>query len=226
MAPCLLLPGCVDGPLFELKKLNPIIQQQWKKDRAIAPVFSQRVEEIRYTKSRFKYMSEEEQTKYVATLSSILPNETSPEIRREIVLALAAVTPRQEAINAIAGQSTDKNDKVRLVVAKALRTGSSPEATSALLAMAKTDKDQRVRLAAIESLGSHRGDDVKQFLVTQLNDRSPGVQHSTTVALKELTGKDLGGDVGQWKKFMAGEEVEERTASLPEVFQNMIPTWR
>jgi len=39
--------GCADGPLYELKKLNPVIQSQWKKDRERGPVFSQRVDEMR-----------------------------------------------------------------------------------------------------------------------------------------------------------------------------------
>ena len=34
--------GCVDGPLYELKKLNPIYQRQWKEDRDRGPVGQRR----------------------------------------------------------------------------------------------------------------------------------------------------------------------------------------
>jgi HEAT repeat protein len=215
--------GCVDGPLFHLKKLNPVIQSQWKKDRELGVVFSQRVEEMQLVKKRFPTMRDDEQAKWVKIIADTIADETSSEIRREGVQALAQVSQRPEALNAIMTLSNDKAEKVRLAVARGLRERPNLESTKTLLTMAKTDKSSNVKLAAIESLGSHRSDDVKEFLTQSLNDRSPGVQRYTAVALKELTGKDLGEDVSQWKRYMAGDPIENKSVSIAESIQSMLP---
>jgi hypothetical protein len=218
--------GCTDGPFFELKKLNPVIQRQWQKDRERGPVFSQRVEEFRTLKSQLKTMPDEEQAKWVNTISTIVASETSPEIRREAVLALTPVIARPEATATIVRLAQDKNDKVRLAVAESLRNHVSPETTQTLLALATSDTDANIRGAATHSLGMHKSDDVKQFLAKQLNDRSQAIQYQATLALKDLTGKNFEGDVSLWKRYLDGEPVEPTVPSLAESIQSYIPFLR
>jgi len=220
------IAGCVDGPLFELKKLNPVIQSQWRKDRERGPVYSQRVNEMRLVGSSFKSMSEQEKAKWINTVSSIAQTETSPEIRREAVLALSEVIDDPTATTTVIKLAQDKNDKVRLAAAQALRNQVSPEATQTLLALASSDSDQNVRFAATEMLGKHRSDEVKQFLTKQLSDRSPAAQFNASLALKEFTGKDFKGDVELWKRYMGGEDVQPPTPTFTETVQSFNPLRR
>ena len=113
--------GCTDGPMFQLKKLNPYIQHQWKKDREKVVVFSERIEEIQLLRSQIASMPAPEQEQWVSELESMLKKETSPEIRRESIQVLEVVHHRPDAIAAIAPYSKDKNEKVRLAVVDALR---------------------------------------------------------------------------------------------------------
>ena len=217
------LLGCVDGPLYELKKLNPVIQSQWKKDRERGPVFSQRMDEMRLLGRRFPSMPLEEQTKWVGTISSVVQTETSPEIRREAVLALSQAIEQPGATQAIMKLSQDKNDKVRLAVSQSLRKQVTPETTQTLLAMATSDKSESVRLAAVESLGSHKTNDVKQFLAKQLSDRSHNMQYSASLALRDFTGKDFKGDIPMWKRYLDGENVEPNEPTLYEAVRPYLP---
>ncbi len=218
--------GCIDGPLYELKKLNPVIQSQWKKDRERGPVFSQRVDEMRLVGRQFPTMPVEEQAKWVNTISSVVQTETSPEIRREAVLALSKVLQQPGATEAVIKLSQDKNDKVRLAVSQSLRRQVTPETTQTLLAMAASDKSESVRLAALESLGPHKTDDVKQFLAKQLGDRSPAVQYHASLALREFTGKDFKGDITMWKRYLNGENVEPKATTFYEAVQPYLPFTR
>lgn len=218
--------GCIDGPMFQLKRLNPVIQNEWKKDRERGPVYSQHVEEMRWVKQRFRSMTSEEQLNWINTINGFVEKESSPELRREAVLALGEVVERPEATGTIINLAKDRNDKVRLEVSKVLKKYPSPETTKTLLALAAADTSQSVRLAATESLGTHRSDEVKQFLSKQLNDRSPAMQYHASLALKDFTGKDFKGDVSLWKRYLAGEEVEPPTASLAESMQSYIPFLR
>jgi len=225
---CLVLPalGCTDGPFFQMKKLNPYIQSQWRKDRQKAVVFSQRVDEMRLLQRQFASMPDEEQTRWVRQLDSILKTETSPEIRREAVLALERVSQRQDAVATIASLSKDKNEKVRLAVASALGNHDNPQASSALMAMAQTDASTNVRLVATKALGKHPTEEVRAFLASRLEDRSPAMQYQASLALKDITGKDYGGDIESWKRFLQGEDVPEPRPSLADSLQSMLPTFR
>ena len=218
--------GCVDGPLYELKKYNPVIQSQWRQDRERGPVFSQRVDEMRLVARQLPSMPPDEQTKWVNTISSIVQTETSPELRREAVLALTTVIQLPLAAETVMKLSQDKNDKVRLAVSKSLRDQMTPESTQTLMAMAKSDKNESVRLSAVESLGPHKSEEVKQFLAKQLSDRNPAMQYSASLALKDLTGKDFKGDVSLWKRYLNGENVEPKELTFYEAMQSYNPFTR
>ena len=223
---CLALPsiaGCVDGPLYELKKLNPIIQQQWREDRERGPGYFQRVDEMRLLASQFPSMEPQERAKWINFLSTLAPTETSPEIRREAVVALSQVIQEPGSAEAIMKLSQDKNEKVRLEVAKSLRSHVTPETTQTLLAMASSDSSDNVKLSAIRALGPHKSDEVKQFLAKQISKSNPAYQESASVALRDFTGKDFRGDVGLWKRYLNGENVEPTEPTLYEAVRPYLP---
>ena len=209
-----------------MKKLNPYIQSQWRKDREKAVVYSQRVDEMRLLRRQIVSMPTEEQSYWITQLSNILKNETSPELRRESVLVLQQVMDRQDAVAAVTPLIQDKNDKVRLTVAQTLGTHPNPEAASALMSMAQSDSSRVVQLAATESLGKHPSNEVRQFLASKLEDRSPAMQYQASLALKSITGKNYGGDIDAWKRYLAGNDVPEPKASLADSMKSVIPLWR
>ncbi len=220
------IPGCTDGPFFQMKKLNPYIQSQWRKDREKAVVYSQRVDEMRLLRRQISKMPVEEQTRWIAKLTDVLQTETSPELRREGVMVLQEVMDRQDAVAAVTPLIQDKNDKVRLAVAQTLGKHPNPEAASALMTMAQSDTSRVVQLAATESLGKHPSEEVRRFLASKLEDRSPAMQYQASLALKSITGKNYGGDIDAWKRHLAGEEVPEPKGSLANSMKSIVPMWR
>ena len=215
------ISGCTDGPFFQLKKMNPYIQSQWKKDREKTVVYSQRLEEMRLLKRQLPSMTEEEQAHWVATIDDVLKNETSPSLRREAVLTLAVVSKRTDALHAIVPMAQDKNESVRLAVVHALQKNNTPDSTTTLLSLAQSDGSNNVRLTATKSLGQHKTDEVRRFLANKLEDRSTAMQYSASLALNEFTGKNYGGDIEAWKKYLQGDEVPEPPVSIAERMQSM-----
>jgi hypothetical protein len=207
--------GCVDGPLFALKKANPYYRSQWKEDSEKGIVFSERQAEVRLLRSQISGMTSDEQMLWVSKLAQVYDYETSPELRRDAVLALGA-TQHPDAEAPLIRACSDKNDKVRMAACKAMAGRDSAASSQMLASVAQSDKNMSVRLAAIRSLGTYQSDDAKAVLRKSLDEKSPALQYEATVALKEMTGRDFGGNVENWRQFMDGQTVEERTMTLAE----------
>ena len=47
------------------------------------------------------------------------------------------------------------------------------------------------------------------------------MQYSASLALKEQTGKNYGGDIEAWKQYLKGDEVPEPPVSIAERMQSM-----
>ncbi|MCY2976898.1 MAG: HEAT repeat domain-containing protein [Planctomycetota bacterium] len=221
------MTGCLDGPLYGLKRANPYYQSQWRKDTEKGPTFTQRTEEMRLLKSQLATMPPEEQAKFTKTASDVYRYETSPEMRREAVMALAN-SPTPEADATLMKACSDRSDKVRIAACKALKSRQSDDAAKMLSTVAQTDESMSVKLAAIESLGAYRNESAKTMLRQSLDEKSPAMQYQATVALREMTGRDFEGNVESWKQFLdagggpeSGEQV--RQASLPERMMESIP---
>lgn len=220
LLPC-ILSGCIDGPFFHLKKINPYIQEQWQADREKVIVFSERIDELRLLRTQIASMSPQEQTEWISKLDEILQSETSPEIRRETVLTLEKVQQRPEALAALTPLSKDKSEKVRMALVAALRQNKDQLATNTLIAMSSSDPSNNVKLSATRALGSHPSEEVKLFLGSKLEDRNIAMRFQASQALGELTGKRYGGDIDAWRQYIAGEDVPEPKASLAKSLESM-----
>ena len=207
--------GCVDGPMFALKRANPYFRSQWKADAEKGIVFRERQEEIRLVRSQIDSMTSDEQAHWAVELAKVYDYETSPELRRDAVMALGN-TMHPDAEAALIRACADKNDKVRMAACKSMSGRKSAAASQMLATVAQSDKNTSVRTAAIRSLGSFQTDDAKAILRKSLDDKSLAMQREATVALKTMTGKDFGGNVENWRKFLDGQPVEEPTATVAE----------
>jgi HEAT repeats len=217
---CCACLGCTDGPFFQMKKLNPYLQNQWKKDREKTVVFSQRVEEMRLLRSQIQGMEPAEQADWISKLDEIVEKETSPELRREAVLTLERVNQQPKAVEILSRLSKDKNDKVRLAVVSSLSNSRENVATGVLLAMASSDANTNVRLTATRALGKHDNPQVREFLGKQLDERNIAMRYQASQALEEMTGKRYGGDIDAWREYLAGNDVPEPKASIAESLES------
>lgn len=206
---CVALVGCTDGPLFQLKKMSPWHQREWRRDRDLGPTYSQRLEELMLLKSRMAYMPPEEKAKWALTLEKITTSDTSPEMRAQAVQALA-MADCEATVRGLHAASTDKVEKVRLAACQAWGTLKNDNARDMLLSLAKTDESDDVRQAALASLGKFDHAEVRSMLIESLDHKNPAIQQQAVVSLRSITGRDFGGDFDAWKRYLGGEEVPEQ----------------
>jgi len=203
--------GCTDGPLFQLKKLSPWHQREWRKDRELGPTYSQRIGELELLESRIASMPDAEQEKWAGILEKIVTSDTSPEMRARAAGVLA-LTDTEAATRALNAASTDEVEKVRLAVCRAWGTRRGDQARDMLMSLAQTDESADVRQAALASLGHFDSKEVRELLAESLDNKSPAIQQQAVVSLRTLTGRDYGGDFDAWKRYIGGENVAEPEA--------------
>lgn len=221
-----LASGCTDGPFYQMKKMNPYFQSQWKKDRELGPTFTDRLAELDLLQSQLARMPEAEQQQWTERLSRIIQKDPSSEMRARAVATIAQL-PSATAVTALNYASGDDVEKVRLAACLAWKLRGGEAARDMLTSLAETDESTSVRQAAIDSLSAFELNEVKSTLTQLLSDRSPAVQFQVAQSLKTLTGRDYGGDFEAWKQFMAGEDVPEPPqASLAERAWNALPSWQ
>lgn len=221
-----LASGCTDGPFYQMKKMNPYFQSQWKKDRALGPTFTDRLAELDLLQRQLAGMPEAEQQRWTEQLSAIIQKDPSAEMRARAVATVAQL-PSASAVTALNYASGDDIEKVRLAACSAWTLRGGEAARDMLMSLAETDESTSVRQAAIQGLSAFELNDVKSTLIQLLSDRSPAVQFQAAQSLKTLTGRDYGGDFEAWKQFMAGEEVPEPPQpSLAERAWKSLPSWK
>ena len=215
--------GCTDGPMFQLKKLSPWHQREWRRDRELGPTYSQRLDELELLKSRMASMSAQDKQKWAPLLERIVTSDTSPELRAQAAQVLA-MTEGEIADRGLNAASSDKVEKVRLAVCKAWGTRRDDQARNMLLSMAKADESDDVRQAALGALGNFDHAEVRELLVEALDHKNPAIQQQAVVSLRTITGRDYGGDFNAWKRFVGGEEVPlEEPASLTARVMQSLP---
>lgn len=216
-----LLSGCVDGPLYALKRVNPYYTAQWKKDREHGPTYDDRYDELIFVKSRLPAMDPAEQAEWSTRLASIVQNDVSAEMRSQAVGAIAGLkTP--EATKALNAASSDDVEKVRLAACRAWKLHGGQEAADMLSSIAiRKDETTSVRQAAIASLAALPDANAQSTLARLIDDDSPAIQYQVAQSLGEITGQEYGGDIGAWKQYLASQQPAPSTNSfesgVPEV---------
>lgn len=199
---CFVLTGCMDGPFYALKKVNPYFLSEWRKDRAHGETFGERYEELVSLERRVGNMAAEEQTQWVQSLGTMARQDPSPEIRRQAVRCIAQmqVAGVDEVLNAAAN---DEVEKVRLAACEAYQYRDADSAKSMLLTLAKEDASNSVRQAAIASLANFEDPEAIRGLGSLLDDTSPAIRYNVAQSLASMTGQDFGGDMSGWKNYIA-----------------------
>ncbi len=218
--------GCTDGPFYQMKKMNPYFQSQWKKDQELGPTFTDRLTELDLLKQQLSGMGEQQQQQWTSQLSAIIQKDPSAEMRARAVGTVATLSS-DEAVTALNFASGDDVEKVRLAACQAWKLRGDQAARDMLLSLAETDESTSVRQAAIDGLSIFANEqEVTSALTRLLDDRSPAIQFQAARSLKVMTGRDYGGDFEAWKQFMAGEDVPQPVPpSIVERAWESLPKW-
>lgn len=222
-----LLIGCMDGPFYQLKRINPYYLSTWKKDRQYGPTYEDRLKELHQVERRITKMSPTEQEEWANRLEEIVREDASPELRATAARIVAQmdspVTDR--ALNVA---STDEVEKVRLIACQAWQERGGTAARDMLLSMAQADESSSVRQAAIRSLAAFNEPEVLSALGNLLDDNSPAIVYNVAQSLSQMTGEKYGGDVESWKQYLNTTQpsptVLEGGPGLPQVDNGEVRT--
>jgi hypothetical protein len=222
----LILAGCTDGVLYQMKRINPYYRAEWKRDEEIGVTFSQRMEEMKLLRGQMSTMPPEDQVAWAARLEHLVIHDSSPEIRAQALQTIAMV-PGESTVRALNAASTDESEKVRLMACRAWKEVGGSEAKDMLLTLANNASETTsVRQAAIKSLSGFDDSEVRTFLSEALNDRSPAIQYEATRSLAQVTGRDFGGDFQAWRDYMEGKDVAEPRTSMASALLESVKFWQ
>jgi HEAT repeat protein len=119
----------------------------------------------------------------VPKLAQMLQDERDPDVRRQLVYAIADAGERDDA--AIIGQAlTDPDSGVREAAIEAL-TGFGGESSADWLSLGLGDPDPGIRRTAVEALGEIGGDTAQFLLQQALADVDPDVREAAQQMLDE-----------------------------------------
>jgi HEAT repeat protein len=142
-------------------------------------------------------------------------------IKTEIVRALGNY-PGPDADEVLRSAVVDPETDIRLAACRAWAKRGGPEATALLAGRLVGDVDFDVRMAAAKALGEGKDPAAVAALGRALDDGDPAMQYRAVVALQNITGKDYGNDVNQWRQYVKGETPKPaKPVSLAERIQKI-----
>jgi hypothetical protein len=199
-----LLSGCADGPVPEMKYLNPWVRKQWAEDEQRVTTFHRKVADLAAMRVRARQMSPAERDETSSDLAARLREEPSPILRAEFVKTLA-VFPTPVAHQAVLASLADESPSVRVVTCKALGAAPSPDAFQGLSNAVANDGDLDVRLIAARELGKFKGYDAPKALRPALDERDPALQLAAMQSLEALDGHtEYRRNVAVWREHLDG----------------------
>lgn len=204
----LLVAGCADGPMFQMKKLSPWHRREVARDRALGTTYTQRLDELALLDQQITRYPPDQQQQWAEQLETIVTKDTSPEMRARAARVIAKVDS-EATLRALNKASTDEIEKVRLAICDAWAIRKNDQARDMLLSLAATDDSDDVRQAAIRSLASFDSPEVRSQMAAALEHKNPAIQQQAVVSLRKITGRDFGGDFDAWKRYLDGEEVPD-----------------
>jgi HEAT repeat protein len=196
--------GCADGPVPEMRYLNPWIREQWAKDEQYAPTYHRKMTDLAKLRSQAANLPPEEREKIASGLAARLKDEPSPALRAELVRTLGEL-PTPAAQQAILAAMADETAYVRTVACTSLGRYPNAEGFQSLSQAVASDADLDVRVAAARELGKFRDFEAPQALRPALDDRDPALQVAAMQSLENLTGQtNFRNSVSTWREYLDG----------------------
>lgn len=199
-----LLAGCADGPVPEMRRLNPWVRKQWDEDEQRVTTYHRKIADLAELRNKAPHMPPAERDETAMQLAARLREEKSPALRVEFVRTLAAF-PTPIAQQAVVESMTDEAASVRVVACKALGHKPTPEGFQALTHAVTDDGDLDVRIVAARELGKYRGFEATKSLRPALDDRDPALQLAALQSLEALDGHtEYRRNVAVWREHLDG----------------------
>jgi hypothetical protein len=199
-----LIAGCADGPVPEMRSLNPWIRKQWAEDEQFGPTYHKKVADLAALRSNASSLASDDQERIAAELAGRLKEEPSAAMRIELTRALGSL-PSAAAQAALAAAMSDENSQVRVVACKGLGKRPSAESLQALATAVAGDADLDVRIAAAKELGRFNDPAAAQALRPALDDGDAALQGIAMESLRGLTGKhEYANSVVAWRQYLDG----------------------
>jgi hypothetical protein len=198
------LGGCADGPVPEMRTLNPWIRKEWADDEQFGPTFHRKVDDLASLRGSASSMAPAEQERISQELAATLREESSSAMRIELVRALGEF-PTETARAAIAATLADELPQVRMVACTALGRNLSTAGIENLGQVIAGDADLDVRIAAARELGRSKDPAAAQALRVALDDRDAGLQGVAMASLRDITGRrEYANSAQAWREFLDG----------------------
>lgn len=199
----LLATGCADGPVPEMRQLNPWVREQWADDEKHGPTFHTRLAKLGELRSQASSLGPEDRERIAGELATLLKEEETAVMRVELLRTMA-VYPSPNTFSALEVSLADVEPRVRIAACNALATWQTPEAMQALGNAVGSDADLDVRIAAARALENYNDPAAAKALSIALDDNDPALQKVAMQSLKTTTGKDYGNSVPAWREYLAG----------------------
>jgi len=141
-------------------------------------------------------------------LGLALQSETEPQTR---ILVLESMTRlgSPKRVEAMSPAVTDKEPAVRAAACRHLGRTGSPEAAAKLEPVLVSDSSLDVRLAAADALANIPTQQAALSLLAGLEDSDVAIRYRCRQSLKQITGKDYSGSVGEWRQEIQTVNFEE-----------------
>lgn len=202
----LLVAGCSDGPIPEMRSLNPFIRQQWEEDEQQIATYHRRASDLAALRSQAPNMPADQQASAAAELAQRLKDESSPVMRAELVRALGEFG-NPAAGSAVVAAMSDESSHVRIAASKALGRRPTQEGFVVLAQAVADDSNQDVRIAAARELQRFKNFDTPPALRPALDDNDPALQLAAMQSLQSLTGHaEYGNSVATWREYLDGND--------------------
>lgn len=204
LAPLALATGCADGPVPELRALNPWTRKQWEEDEREITTYHRKVADLAALRSKAPRMKPEEREAVAFQLSERLKEERSMALRAELVKTLGAFdTPVAE--QALLASLTDEADNVRVAAVKALGARQNETRFNAIAQRVMGDNSLDVRIAATKELAKFKDFEAPRALRPALDERDPALQLAAMQSLTALTGKEeFRNSAPVWREYLDG----------------------
>ena len=169
---------------------------------------AERVAALRKLTERASRAGPDEQERISRELAQAIRKEADPSLRAEIVQTLGHY-PTESAGLTLRSALSDSEADVRTAACEAWGRRGGPEAVELLGGVVSGDIDPDVRLAAIRALGNTGDPKAVDALRGALADSDPATQRRVMLSLREVTGKDFGGDARKWQDHLNGRSPEQ-----------------
>jgi len=210
-----MVSGCATDNEFLLKSKCCIFSRRSDKIPGLVSP-RERAEIIREKAAKVREASLEDRNIVVAQLVHEYKISMDPNIRWEVVKALALI-PHPDRIDNLKYTMSDENVNVRIAACRGLvkniqtNQGLPKEMEHTFRHLVLTDPDKDVRIAAIQCLtkaGRKCEPETLALLEQCLSDKVSAVRYAATGTLTVCTGKDFGPNVERWLQYFQNQRGE------------------